>query len=211
MKQLEKAKSNTQTALSELRKLIFASELSADSDHLESELALPLGMSRTPVREATLILAAQGLLEIRPRKGVRIKAISVTDMHEIYEVLTQLECLSVSRAANFGYTAENLENLDLNINEMIAALTMGTLNVGPLQTRLSIANLLIWEKTNARKLSYERSTIRSVAPAHSSFICALCQQNQMMSTDKSMTQFLRATPVLPINYIKITAAQRALF
>ena len=127
MKQLEKAKSNTQTALSELRKLIFASELSADSDHLESELALPLGMSRTPVREATLILAAQGLLEIRPRKGVRIKAISVTDMHEIYEVLTQLECLSVSRAANFGYTAENLENLDLNINEMIAALNNGNL------------------------------------------------------------------------------------
>ena len=116
-----RSKSNTQTALEELRKLIFSGELSADSNHLESELADRLGMSRTPVREATLMLAAQGLLEVRPRKGVRIKAISATDMHEIYEILTELECLSVVRAANAGYTQSDLTALNASIERIVTA------------------------------------------------------------------------------------------
>lgn len=115
-------KSNTQIAVEELRTLIFSGELSADSNHLESELAERLGMSRTPVREATLMLAAQGLLEVRPRKGVRIAAISTKDMHEIYEVLTELECLSVVNAARAGYSATDLSNLNTCIEHMVTAL-----------------------------------------------------------------------------------------
>lgn len=115
-------KSSTQTALDELRHLIFSGELSADSNHLESELAERLGMSRTPVREATLMLAAQGLLEVRPRKGVRIAAISTKDMHEIYEVLTELECLSVTRAAEAGYSTGDLKRLNTCIEDMVTAL-----------------------------------------------------------------------------------------
>ncbi len=125
MTQPARAKSNTQTALDEIRKLIFSGELSADSNHLESELATRMGMSRTPVREATLMLAAQGLLEVRPRKGVRIKAISVKDMDEIYEILTELECLSVFRAANMGYTASDLSDLHRHITDMVSALAQG--------------------------------------------------------------------------------------
>ena len=56
-------------------------------------------MSRTPVREATLMLEAQGLLEVRPRKGVRIPPISPEDMAEIYEVITELESLAAEKAA----------------------------------------------------------------------------------------------------------------
>lgn len=56
-------------------------------------------MSRTPVREATLLLEAQGLLEVRPRKGVRILSLYADDMHEIYQVLTELESLAAFLAA----------------------------------------------------------------------------------------------------------------
>lgn len=124
MTQPDRAKSNTQTALDEIRKLIFSGELSADSNHLESELADRLGMSRTPVREATLMLAAQGLLEVRPRKGVLIKAISAKDMDEVYEVLTELECLSAARAATKDYTEADLSDLKQHINDMVTALTI---------------------------------------------------------------------------------------
>ena len=96
-----KSKSHSIRAVDALRALIFAGELPPGSDHLESELAEKLGMSRTPVREATLVLESQGLLEVRPRKGVRISALSADDMREIYEVLTELESLARRRGSLF--------------------------------------------------------------------------------------------------------------
>ena len=56
--------------------MIFAGDLMPGSMHLEADLAEQLGMSRTPVREAALTLQAQGLLQVRPRKGVVIASIS---------------------------------------------------------------------------------------------------------------------------------------
>ena len=94
MLEAPKPKTITTQAMEQIRQLIFDGELAAGSDHLESELAERLGMSRTPVREATLMLAQQGLLEVRPRKGVRISALSLKDMEEIYSILTELESLS---------------------------------------------------------------------------------------------------------------------
>lgn len=108
--------------MDELRKLIFSGKLSAGSDHLETELADLLGMSRTPVRDATLILTSQGLLEVRPRKGARILSLSVADMHEIYEVLTELESLSAARAANQNYSSDELADLAITVSDMDAAL-----------------------------------------------------------------------------------------
>ena len=119
--------SNTQRALHELRELIFAGELPAGSDHLESELAERLCMSRTPIREAALTLESQGLIELRPRKGVRILPISVEDMAEIYDVLTELESLAARRAAERGLSDKALAPLAQAIDEMERALTAGAL------------------------------------------------------------------------------------
>lgn len=122
MLEATKPKSITMQAMDQIRQLIFDGELGAGTDHLESELAERLGMSRTPVREATLILAQQGLLEVRPRKGVRIVALSPTDMQEIYEVLTELESLAAERAAKAGYSEMELQGLRASIDAMESAL-----------------------------------------------------------------------------------------
>lgn len=118
MAQNGRQRSQSQRAVEDLRALIFAGELQAGTDHLESELAGRLGMSRTPVREATLMLEAQGLLEVRPRKGVRILSLSARDMDEIYEVLTELESRAAARAASAGYAAGDLGTLRSSIEEM---------------------------------------------------------------------------------------------
>ncbi len=117
-----KSKSNSAIAVEELRKLIFSGELPAGSDHLESELAMRLGMSRTPVREAALTLEGQGLLEVRARKGVRILPISVRDMEEIYDVLTELESMAAADAAGQGYGVKDLKTLEKTIEDMETAL-----------------------------------------------------------------------------------------
>lgn len=66
---------------------------------LEQEVALALGMSRTPVREAMVRLQGEGLVEVVPRHGMRVLPVSPTDMREIYEVLTALECMAAEQLA----------------------------------------------------------------------------------------------------------------
>ena len=118
-------KSQGDRAVESLRALIFSGDLAPGTDHLESELAERLGMSRTPVREATRMLEAQGLLEVRPRRGVRILAISPHDMREIYEVLTELESLAAYRAARAGHGPDELAPLVRSLADMEAALARG--------------------------------------------------------------------------------------
>ena len=118
-----KTKSNTEIAVERLRNLIFSGDLGAGTDHLESELALKLGMSRTPVREAVVTLEGQGLLEVRPRKGVRIRPLSPSDMSEIYDVLTALESLAAHDAAQRGYSEQELGELASAIDRMDDALS----------------------------------------------------------------------------------------
>ncbi|MEO0943372.1 MAG: GntR family transcriptional regulator [Pseudomonadota bacterium] len=124
----DKGPSNSQRAIRELRTRIFSGELAAGSDHLESELADLLEMSRTPVREAVLTLEAQGLLAMRPRKGVRILPLSPEDMAEIYDVLTELESHAAERAASLGYSEEDLKILAGAIDDMEAAIAASDLD-----------------------------------------------------------------------------------
>ncbi len=66
---------------------------------LEQEVALALGMSRTPVHEALSRLHAEGLIEVIPRHGMRVLPVSPTDMREIYDILTALECMAAELLA----------------------------------------------------------------------------------------------------------------
>ncbi|WP_370462827.1 GntR family transcriptional regulator [Ruegeria sp. PrR005] len=120
--------SNTQRAVQDLRRMIFDGTLAAGSDHLETELADRLGMSRTPVREAALLLEGQGLLELRPRKGVRILPVSPADMREIYDILTELESLAARRAAERRPDDAELAGLAKAISDMDAALDRNELD-----------------------------------------------------------------------------------
>lgn len=118
----QKRKPNTFQAVDTLREMILSNKLQAGSNHLEAELASLLGMSRTPVREATLILEAQGLVSVIPRHGVKILTISPKDMTEIYQVLTELECLSAGLAATKNHPAEKFHEAERAIGDMESAL-----------------------------------------------------------------------------------------
>ena len=78
---------------------------------LEQEVALALGMSRTPVREALMRLRNEGLVEVIPRHGMRVLPVSPTDMREIYEILTALECMAGELLARRGPSDEELKPL----------------------------------------------------------------------------------------------------
>lgn len=78
---------------------------------LEQELALSMGMSRTPVREALIRLANEGLVEIMPRHGMRVLPVSAEDMRDIYQMLTALESMAAELVVNRKPTAAQLKPL----------------------------------------------------------------------------------------------------
>ena len=65
----------------------------------ESTLVEHHGVSRTPVREALIQLAAEGLIEIRPRRGAVVTSIGPARLLEMFEVMGELEALCGRLAA----------------------------------------------------------------------------------------------------------------
>ncbi|MEQ5857911.1 GntR family transcriptional regulator [Halomonas sp. EF61] len=106
----------------EIKRRILDNEFSSGSFRLEKELAELLDMSRTPVREAMIRLANEGLVEIRPRHGMRVLPVSAEDMVEIYDVLTALETQAVELLARRGLSDQELGQLMDSVDEMDDAL-----------------------------------------------------------------------------------------
>lgn len=64
------------------------------------EIARKLGVSLTPVRGAIQQLAAEGLIEIRPRSGTFVAALSPCDISETFDIRRALECLAAETAVD---------------------------------------------------------------------------------------------------------------
>jgi DNA-binding GntR family transcriptional regulator len=112
----------TVQAYAGIKRLITENAFGVGDFILEQDLANRLGMSRTPVREALIRLVQEGLVEVRPRHGMRVLPISPQDMAEIYDIITALETLAVENAASRRHSQETLAALDQTIAGMDAAL-----------------------------------------------------------------------------------------
>ena len=75
----------------ELREMILACELAPRSRINEPSLCERFGISRTPLREAIKLLAAEGLLELLPNRGARVAALSEAEIDELLQVIGPLE------------------------------------------------------------------------------------------------------------------------
>jgi DNA-binding GntR family transcriptional regulator len=93
-----------------LRARIFAHELAPGAWIDESVLAEEFGISRTPLREALKVLAAEGLVQLKPRRGAYVAAVSEQDLDEIFPVIALLEGHCAREAASRA-SAEDLERL----------------------------------------------------------------------------------------------------
>jgi DNA-binding GntR family transcriptional regulator len=105
-----------------LKKLILDGALPAGAQLLEAEAADRLEMSRTPIREAMIRLREEGMVDIRPRHGMRVLPISAEDMQEIYQVLTALEGEAAYIVAERGLHKEEKKTLDDAVQAMDVAL-----------------------------------------------------------------------------------------
>lgn len=74
-----------------LRALINRGDLAPSARVPERELCQRFGVSRTPLREALKVLAAEGLVELLPNRGARIATLDDADLTHLFEVIATLE------------------------------------------------------------------------------------------------------------------------
>ena len=74
-----------------LRQRIFRRELEPGAWIDEVKLAQEYGISRTPLREALKVLAAEGLVTMKVRRGAYVTEVSERDLAEVYHLLALLE------------------------------------------------------------------------------------------------------------------------
>jgi DNA-binding GntR family transcriptional regulator len=74
-----------------LRSRIYAHELAPGAWVDEQAIASEYGISRTPLREALKVLASEGLVTLKPRRGCYVTELSEQDLDEIFPVMALLE------------------------------------------------------------------------------------------------------------------------
>ncbi len=103
-----------------LRELILAGELEPRSRVNEAALCARFGISRTPLREAIKLLAAEGLLDLLPNRGARIAALSAVEIDEILQVIEALEGAGGELACQ-RITDEEIAAIEAAHREMVSA------------------------------------------------------------------------------------------
>jgi DNA-binding GntR family transcriptional regulator len=98
-----------------LRQRIFSRELEPGSWIDEMKIAEEYGISRTPLREALKVLAAEGLVTMKVRRGAYVTEVSQQDLSDVYHLLSLLE------ADAAGVVAERATEAQLHTLQVLHA------------------------------------------------------------------------------------------
>jgi DNA-binding GntR family transcriptional regulator len=110
-----------------LRQMLVEGRIAPGAKLNERELCEVLNVSRTPLREAIKMLAAEGLVELLPNRGAIAVSLSEADVLNTFEVMAGLEALSGELAAQ-RITDEELAEIKALHFEMLAAYTRADLS-----------------------------------------------------------------------------------
>jgi DNA-binding GntR family transcriptional regulator len=102
-----------------IREMILKGELAPGHPIRERTLALRLGVSRTPLREALKLLAGESLVELSPHRGATVAVLRRSEVLEVVQVLATLEGLAAELACAAMTDAEMAELWALHY-EMLA-------------------------------------------------------------------------------------------
>lgn len=101
----------SQRAADTLRKRILSGELTPGTRIMQEEVAEALGSSRLPVREALRILAAEGLVVLKPNSGAWVSKMDLAECQATYKLRERVEPLALSESLP-NLTSADLERLD---------------------------------------------------------------------------------------------------
>ncbi len=108
------------TVAGQLRERIIQGEFPPGTRLNERTLCDLLGVSRTPLREAFRVLAAEGLVQIEPNRGAQVVALSEANIREAFEVIGGLEAMSCRLACERA-TDQEIAEIRALTYEMMAS------------------------------------------------------------------------------------------
>ncbi len=183
----ERPSSIREAAYKHLRGAILSGSLLPGERISEPALAETLGLSRTPIREALQTLAKEGLVEVIPHKGARVRRLSVKEIAEVYEVRAVLE----SEAARLAACHAN----DSDISQMF--------------TKLNLLNQLDPNNFNAQRQADMAFHACFVAAGHNGTLERLFNDLQgSLSLLRTYTSNLSQTPETRAQHLAIAEAIR---
>ena len=97
--------------VNKLRAVLLNGELADGARIPEAQLCLRFGISRTPLREALKVLAAEGFIELRPNRGSIVAPIDPVEVGHLFEMKGTLEQM-IGRLAAVRATAEDAERIE---------------------------------------------------------------------------------------------------
>ncbi|WP_295857312.1 GntR family transcriptional regulator [uncultured Xylophilus sp.] len=105
--------------LERLREVFVAGEFVEGDKVPEAALCERFGVSRTPLREALKVLAAEGHVELLPNRGARVRALSIAEAEGLFSVAGALEALAGEQACE-RISPEEIDALQTMHDEMRA-------------------------------------------------------------------------------------------
>jgi GntR family transcriptional regulator of vanillate catabolism len=100
-----------------LREMILSGELAGGDRLLEIQLSDQLEVSRTPIREALIVLAEDGLVEYRPNRGYVVRTFTLSYIMDAYVVREALEGVACRLAAERGIDDETFDKISALLQE----------------------------------------------------------------------------------------------
>jgi DNA-binding GntR family transcriptional regulator len=97
-----------------VREAILSGDLAPGETLGEESLGRQLGISRTPVREALVILRSEGLVETPPNRPAAVREFTARDLHEMHSLRAVLEGYGARTAAPL-HTDRQIEDLEASV------------------------------------------------------------------------------------------------
>lgn len=108
---------STEVVHARLRDGILRGEFDPHVPISQVQLAARLGVSRTPLREALRMLQREGLIDSEPNRRVRVAALSVTDLEQLYASRVVLEALALRLSISY-FTQDDLRDMGSCMEQM---------------------------------------------------------------------------------------------
>ena len=185
-----------------LRQRIFRRELEPGSWIDELKIAEEYGISRTPLREALKVLAAEGLVTMKMRRGAYVTELSEKDLADVYHLLALLEADAAGVVAERA-TADEIGTLQALHDELEAAVDdrdrffslneqfhMRVLELARNRWREQmVADLRKVMKLNRHNSLLKSGRIQESLAEHRAIVAALAQRNPALTVQRMREHF----------------------
>jgi DNA-binding GntR family transcriptional regulator len=185
-----------------LRQRIFARELEPGSWIDELRIAEALGISRTPLREALKVLAAEGLVTMKVRRGAYVTEVSEKDLRDVYHLLALLESDAARVVAQNASTdqLQQIESLHRELEQATAdrdrffeineAFHMLLLQIADNRWRdQMVADLRKVMKLNRHSSLFKEGRIAQSFAEHSAIVQALKDRQPELAAQRMQAHF----------------------